>query len=332
MQLTPTLSQKHTTAMENASQYPTIVVPSDARIGDEPMGSKAKFWWSDGTQTPYLFKRSRPGTGEHWSEKVASELGRLLGVPCAHVDLATFEGEIGCVVRSFAKDGSSPLVHGNELLQELDHTYPVSRFRGVSTHAVSTVLATLESAQVPDDTSVNNSLRCGADWFVGYLMLDAVVLNTDRHHENWAVLQRLDGGRQLAPSYDHASSLGRELRDAARVARLAAKDPRNTVASYVKRARSALYTESSAAKPAHPTSAFACAARLRPDAAAYWLERLNVLTADRCAEILERVPPSAITEPARAFASAVIQEALRFTSEWMRNRDERANDGSTIDR
>lgn len=40
--------------------------------------------------------------------------------------------------------------------------------------------------------------------------------NVDRHHENWGILRkRVDGewyGR-LAPTFDHASSLGRELVD-----------------------------------------------------------------------------------------------------------------------
>lgn len=44
--------------------------------------------------------------------------------------------------------------------------------------------------------------------FVGYLVLDALVSNTDRHHENWAVVRRSDGGVHLAPSFDHASNLG----------------------------------------------------------------------------------------------------------------------------
>src|SRR5690606_14933665 len=50
----------------------------------------------------------------------------------------------------------------------------------------------------------------------GYLVLDAVIGNTDRHHENWGILRKKTGTGYvgyLAPSFDHASSLGRELHD-----------------------------------------------------------------------------------------------------------------------
>jgi len=54
-----------------------------------------------------------------------------------------------------------------------------------------------------------------AEAFAGYLVLDAWVANRDRHDQNWAVLRRTaaPGGLQLAPSYDHASSLGFSLFD-----------------------------------------------------------------------------------------------------------------------
>jgi len=50
-------------------------------------------------------------------------------------------------------------------------------------------------------------------------VLDAVIGNTDRHHENWGILLRRTKRRwmgMLAPTFDHASSLGRELRDETR--------------------------------------------------------------------------------------------------------------------
>ena len=52
-----------------------------------------------------------------------------------------------------------------------------------------------------------------------YLLLDAVIGNVDRHHENWGILGKdVDGSvkGRLAPTFDHASSLGRELLDTGR--------------------------------------------------------------------------------------------------------------------
>ena len=52
-----------------------------------------------------------------------------------------------------------------------------------------------------------------------YVVLDAQIGNTDRHHENWGVLVDLSEESvrlTVAPSFDHAYSLGRELRDTRR--------------------------------------------------------------------------------------------------------------------
>jgi serine/threonine protein kinase HipA of HipAB toxin-antitoxin module len=54
-----------------------------------------------------------------------------------------------------------------------------------------------------------------------YLVFDALIGNTDRHHENWGLCYRADASTKtrtldVAPSFDHASSLGRELVDTRR--------------------------------------------------------------------------------------------------------------------
>jgi hypothetical protein len=55
----------------------------------------------------------------------------------------------------------------------------------------------------------------GFDVFAGYLVLDALIANRDRHEQNWAVLtpQLTTTPEMLAPTYDHASSLGFNLTD-----------------------------------------------------------------------------------------------------------------------
>ena len=52
--------------------------------------------------------------------------------------------------------------------------------------------------------------------FADYLVLDALIGNTDRHHENWGLLMKQVGDHLqgiLAPTFDHVSALGRELLD-----------------------------------------------------------------------------------------------------------------------
>lgn len=108
-------------------------------LGKEQMGTKAKFWYRAPNGEEWLFKFARDRTGEHWSEKIASEIGAALGVPCAHVELAYCDGLLGSVSRSFIDSDQESLVHGNELLQEVDGSYPSSQLRGVSKYTVDAV-------------------------------------------------------------------------------------------------------------------------------------------------------------------------------------------------
>jgi hypothetical protein len=300
--------------MSPAEPYPIREVLSAARFRDETMGTKEKFWWRDAQKLHWLFKFARTGTGEHWSEKIAAEVGSALGVPCAEVELAECEGQPGSIARSFVETGSGSLVHGNELLQEVDASYPVVQLRGVTKHTVDAVLGLLSKIEAP--TSGDPRLVSAADVFTGYLLLDAVVVNSDRHHENWGVLQRAGGVRELAPSYDHASSLGRELLDAERQARLATRDAGYSVERYVRRARSGFYAEPADTKPLHPADAFFLAVARRPEAGAVWLARLEALGDDVLDKITARVPAPAISEPGRAFAHEVLRIARRMLLDW----------------
>ncbi|MEY4578885.1 MAG: hypothetical protein RL701_3588 [Pseudomonadota bacterium] len=298
-----------------------------ARSGDDPlgvqqqseqMGSKRKFWHCDlQTECWSLFKYSQDNTGEHWSEKVACELAALLGIPHAIVELAVHAGATGALVQDLRPDRQHmSLLHGNELLLEYDPVYPSQAGYRVSEHTVSRVAQVLGEHRVrlPELPMLPRPLPTGVDdalgLFVGYLFLDAIIGNTDRHHENWAVIASRDatGARvlQLAPTYDHASSLGRELPDAKRIGRLRGVGARG-VKGYAERTRSAMYASNGDIKPLSPRAAFLEAGKQRPAARDAWLRRCRDIGADALVEPLTRIPAALASEPAVAFASALLR-------------------------
>jgi hypothetical protein len=64
--------------------YPILELKSDSPEVIEQLGSKPKFWFRiEGDEQPWLFKFTRENTGEDWSEKIASEVAKLLGKPAA---------------------------------------------------------------------------------------------------------------------------------------------------------------------------------------------------------------------------------------------------------
>jgi hypothetical protein len=284
-------------------------VPDDAPAKTEAMGTKPKFWFSRDAAM-WLFKATRPGQGEHWAEVLAAGLAEMLGLPHAHYDLARWRDSTGVVTPRFTPEGFD-LVHGNELLAERDPTYPREGARYVRTqeHTINAVRAVIADQRVslPTSWTPPAGIESAADVFGGYLLLDAWIGNTDRHHENWGLVVNISRDeRHLAPTFDHASSLGAHESDDQRSRRLESPDPGFRVEAYVQRprVRSALYAKVGDARPLGLIEAFAAwagQARCAP-----WLDRLDSVTEDAVSGVLGRLPASEASGPAKAFAQAIL--------------------------
>ncbi len=302
-------------------RYPVVHVPDNAPLSLEDMGSKEKFWFRDAlTGEKFLFKAARPDTGEDWAEKVAAELADLLGLPHAEYHLAAWQGKPGVVTPRFVPR-SGALIHGNELLGQIDETYPRAPTAGrvfwrVPQHTLSRVLDVLnrQGIQPPLGWNPEGGPRSASELFVGYLLLDAWIGNTDRHHENWGLIAYpcSESGEihlHLAPTFDHASSLGRELTDDKRKERLAAKDRRRSVVAYAtgSKARSALYRDEHDPKPMRPVEALLDAALEFPVAAKWWADALVSVHKRAICGIFERVPEERMSGAAADFCLELLR-------------------------
>ena len=80
--------------------FPIIEVTPAMRSGSEveQLGSKPKFWFTY-EKEKWLFKEARKNTGEDWSEKLASEIAKLMGLTTHHTELAIWNGKRGCAVK-----------------------------------------------------------------------------------------------------------------------------------------------------------------------------------------------------------------------------------------
>jgi hypothetical protein len=277
--------------------FPIVIVPDDAFERPESLGSKPKFWYEDATYGVCLFKEARTDTGEDWAEKIADFLCDRLDIPHARYELARWRGKRGTITQRVHAN-SERLFLGNELLARLFPDYGEATTPKGSNrlHTLDSVLACLEQYPPPDGF-VHDTLNTAADVFVGYLMLDALINNTDRHHENWAGIASENGtGVRLAPTYDHASSLGRELADAEREKKLITRDRRADIEAYIQRGTSALYAGPDEARPLTLRDCFRLVAATRPVAAREWLTRLAILTEAEVDAGFRQVPDSRISE------------------------------------
>jgi hypothetical protein len=147
----------------------------------------------------------------------------------------------------------------------------------------------------------------GFDSFVGYLMLDALIGNTDRHHENWGVVSlRSATGHSLtiAPTYDHASSLGRELSDEKRRGRLEFTGAGRSVADYANKAFSAFW--SLEGKRLTVLDVLRDAAAIRPEAFGVWQSHLRAVTLEALLVEVARVPPNRLTDIGTRFVRELL--------------------------
>jgi hypothetical protein len=172
--------------------------------------------------------------GEDWSEVASTAVAKKLGIPCADTRLCRRNGRRGSLSGDVNMEGHS-LYNGYVVLEEcpsvldyfphiegdpgFDPDRPMVKRPG---HRLDNIKEALAGARAPASFTGPDSLDA-FDVFVGYLLFDALVANRDRHEQNWAVLTPglTSLPVLLAPSYDHASSLGYNLTDERRRIELA---------------------------------------------------------------------------------------------------------------
>ena len=290
-------------------RYPILKIDPGMVIAWEHMGSKRKFWHlaPGNSNSSWLFKFPNERTGEHWAEKIAAEIASVLGIEHARVELAEFEGILGSTTKSFVKSPEQ-LIHGNQLLSRVFLDYDPARTFHQSSHTLSNIWMTLDHVFIHEEGRKGAKRRLSE-----FIVLDALIGNTDRHHENWGVLRRQIEGRtpgRVSPSFDHASSLGRELPDRHRNRILREQE----IGTYSERARGAIYWSEDERRCPSPLGLVRKAADAFPNCFRPGLLKLAQPVDSALLECVDRVPDMLMGQTARRFSASLIRynlEALR---------------------
>ena len=298
--------------------YPVFEVPAagiDPEDEPERLGSKRKFWFRRADGVRCLFKFPRRDFGEHWAEKVAAEVAGLIGVRCAEVQLARFGDALGSQSPAFAEP-EWLRVHGNEVMTEVIPGYDGTRDTGRGDHNIRNILlavGTWAERNGLDPQAVLGELA-------SYAILDGLIGNTDRHHENWMFFYHPERrAYQLAPSYDHGSSLGRELHDVSRRVSRSRTDilASDQVLNYLLGGGSprGVYVrpDSRHAPPPLVTAKLIC--RWQPQVVRPWLDLLEGTTDNAIRDVIDRIPEEFMSPLAGDFAHRILtisrEELLR---------------------
>ena len=305
-------------------------------------GSRTKFWVRvPGQHKPWLLKLPRPRTGEHWAEKIVAEVGHLIGVPCANVELVRPEWPLpfaqlptnlqppaahpfGTICESFfaehdaansAEEEHHHYYHGSEVLQVVFEGYNATLKFNQREHNIKhivTAMANLMGVQSYNPMPFwDEELKILAS----YALLDGIVGNTDRHHENWMVDVIYSCGDmriEMLPSFDHASSLGRELTDNRRNDILSTDGMLN----YIRRGRGGVFVNSRGSRALPPLRLAQLLCRWVPQFTKEACERIAGTPEVGFEAVVARMPAEFMSRTAKRFA---VELMLTSRSELLRS-------------
>lgn len=107
---------------------------------------------------------------------------------------------------------------------------------------------------------------------------------------------------QLAPTFDHASSLGRELTDEARERH----QHDGTIERYIRKGKGGIFQDTQAKHGMSPMAVAQMLAQRYPEFFKQWQARIGNSPAQTLRELVERVPGSRMSEPSRTFVLAFL--------------------------
>ena len=172
---------------------------------ERPTGSREKrILIRKGDSAYFVFKYpKRQREHQIWSELLASYIaGDLLGWDVQHVSLGVLCGSPGNLLRYIYRPNSEEqFIEGYYPCSEVDLEFDVVKGQH---HTYPLLLRTYDeviSARYGIDRADFMDFRSRA------FALDTLISNTDRHAENWAVVESPSGSR-MAALYDNGSSMG----------------------------------------------------------------------------------------------------------------------------
>ena len=163
----------------------------------EGSGRSEKIWLTNHeTKEIDLFKYTKSDrTTEHVSEKLASDLAGLLGLKCAKIEIGRYKSRIGSM-SYLINDETEILIEGIYLINKnypSYDSYTMYDNENKEYYSIEMILKSLAEYNLSND-------------FFRISIFDFLIGNTDRHQNNWAVLES-DNGIRICPIYDNGSSL-----------------------------------------------------------------------------------------------------------------------------
>lgn len=170
-----------------------------ARLFDISDWNEQSWWNTGGTRDKkiylnptdgelYYFKQSfkkgkRDYKHEFWSEIIAYEVGDLLGFDILPYHIAIRDKVVGCISKSMINQESEELIEGGKYLQAYDFNFKPENIKDRNRY----------SFQLISDALVSFKKEKHLKELIETIVFDALIGNSDRHQENWAIINKYTG-------------------------------------------------------------------------------------------------------------------------------------------
>lgn len=162
----------------------------------EGSGRSRKIWLKNPmTKEIGLFKYPKTeDTTEHVSEMISMDIADFIGLRNARIDIGTYKSEIGSM-SYLINNEKQILIEGiGYIMSKYPNYDPNTMYdkEKCEYYSLEMILASIGDYDFVDD-------------FLKILVFDFLIGNTDRHQNNWAVID--DNSPKICPMYDNGSSL-----------------------------------------------------------------------------------------------------------------------------
>lgn len=171
----------------------------------EGSGRSEKIWLISDNEEIGLFKFPKidPATSqettEHISEHLAHQLGEILGVPTARVEIGIYQGRIGSMSYLVRKPNEL-LVEGINFISGLYPNYDANKMMDTDSGKYYCLEHLFQATKFTTKK-----------FWIKMIVFDFLIGNADRHQSNWAVLAWFTEQKKIqwrkCPLYDNGSSL-----------------------------------------------------------------------------------------------------------------------------
>lgn len=183
-----------------------VNVSSWEEMMEEAPGTKdKKNIYEPRTKEKYMIKYPTETTdgkilGENWAEKLATEIGKIIGIPVQESFLATKEEKQGVLIKYSLKE--------HEILEQasilLKASFPDFIVDKPIFYTFNSIEYCIKGKGLKEERKILED-------FYKMIFFDAVIGNTDRHCENWGLAKNYKNKtNRLIEAYDNSSSLGRD--------------------------------------------------------------------------------------------------------------------------